>query len=285
MKEKNIKQELIERLPAEVKPQFEQIILPYWHETTRGAPNPILRSALFAAIQGKTREYLKSVFIASFGDIKISFTGMQLDQSDLDVWEQAIHLARRDELGNVCYFRANSFLKAIGRSNSKTSYIWLKESIDRLIACSVEIESTSLNITYSGNLIHDCTKNHNTGIYSLTLNPKIIQLYSANNWTAIQWSQRMKLKRKPLALWLFGFYSTHAAPYPIKLETLRDLSGSKTKNLYNFKIAVQEAFTLLEEHAGMKVSFDKDDLVCVERLPAFINLAQQKHLNKITNKR
>jgi hypothetical protein len=68
------------------------IQLPLWPEAKRGVPNDILRSALFAAIQGKGREYVKQHMIAAYDGVKIKYTGEQLDQSDLDVWEQILHL-------------------------------------------------------------------------------------------------------------------------------------------------------------------------------------------------
>ena len=70
--------------------------LPLWPEPARGVPNSVLRGALFAAIQSKDRQYLKGELLAVQQGIEIRFTGMQLDQSDLDVWEQALHLARQD---------------------------------------------------------------------------------------------------------------------------------------------------------------------------------------------
>ena len=39
----------------------------------------------------------------------VRFTGKQLDQSDLDVWEQVLHLARTQALGTRCYFTATAF--------------------------------------------------------------------------------------------------------------------------------------------------------------------------------
>ncbi len=73
--------------------------LPLWPEPVRGTPNAFLRSALFPAIQGKTRQALKRSVIASQKDITIRYTGFQLDQSDMDVWEQSVHLARQHPLG------------------------------------------------------------------------------------------------------------------------------------------------------------------------------------------
>ena len=45
----------------------------------------------------------------------------------------------------------------------------------------------------------------------------------------------MKKPYKPLALWLHGFYASHAAPHPLSVEYLHKLSGSQTKRLRRFK--------------------------------------------------
>ena len=75
------------------------IQLPLWPETKRGAINAVLRSALFAAIQGKGRAALERELVAAQHGIEIRFTGWQLSQSELDVWEQVLHLARTQAAG------------------------------------------------------------------------------------------------------------------------------------------------------------------------------------------
>ena len=74
--------------------------LPLWPEQTRGTPNTFLRGALFAAILGNERRALKGEVLATQKGVTIRFTGWQLDQSDLDVWEQAAELARSHPFGN-----------------------------------------------------------------------------------------------------------------------------------------------------------------------------------------
>src|SRR5207248_8611155 len=64
------------------------IQLPLWLEHTKGTPNSFLRSALFAAIQGKERQAFKRELLAAQKGTTIRFTGWQLDQSNLDPWEQ-----------------------------------------------------------------------------------------------------------------------------------------------------------------------------------------------------
>ena len=123
------------RRPAPAK----VIQLPLWPEAKRGAPNAVLRGALFAAIQGKGRIALDRELLAAQDGITIRYTGWQLTQSDLDVWEQTLHLARTQALGTKCYFTARGFLKALARQASGQNLEWLKSSLARLAGAVVEI--------------------------------------------------------------------------------------------------------------------------------------------------
>lgn len=248
--------------------------LPLWPEPTRGTPNAILRSALFAAIQGKTRQYLEEATLVTLSGYEIKFTGKQLDQADLDVWEQAVHLARCSPLGNVCSFRGHAFLKAIGRDTGRRNYEWLHKSLLRLTACAVSIRAGSR--IFAGSLLSSCFRDEETGIYRLRLDPDTLALYAPSDWTQIEWSQREALRGKPLALWLHGFFASHAKPLPVKIETLRDLSGSTTRDLRNFKSALKDAFECLEIVAGYQADFD-DDLAVVTK-PA--TPTQSRHLSR-----
>src|ERR1017187_2764659 len=118
--------------------------LDLWPEPQRGSPNPFLRSALFSAIQSEHRRQLEQnpakatentapVAIVSQAGTSIAYKGKQLDQFDLDVWLQAIHFARRQPLGNDCFFRGSEFLRAIGvKGDGKTAYDLLDEALNRL---------------------------------------------------------------------------------------------------------------------------------------------------------
>ena len=63
--------------------------------------------------------------------MRIPLTGAQLDQADLDVWEQVLHLARTQSLGTKCYFTAHGFLKSLGRQTG-TAHEWLGDALARL---------------------------------------------------------------------------------------------------------------------------------------------------------
>ena len=51
---------------ADSRQELARVIqLPLWPEATRGTPNSFLRGALFAAIQGKEREYIKGQLLVA----------------------------------------------------------------------------------------------------------------------------------------------------------------------------------------------------------------------------
>jgi TrfA protein len=172
--------------------------------------------------------------------------------------------------------RQRAYLAAKRR---RAEYQWLDEAIERLVACAVIIQTGDQE--YVGNLIGSCVRDKATRRYKLTLNPDTIKLYGWKDWTAIDREQRQALRGKPLALWLHGFYSTHAKPYPIKVETLRTLSGSGTKRLSKFKENLKFALRDLETVASIKSTID-GDLVIVERVPT---RSQQRHLTRKSKQR
>lgn len=219
-----IRQRNIERALADAQ-------LPLWPEPVRGVPNGILRSALFGAVKRGKRRYMEREPIASVQGVSIIYTGPRLDQSDLDVWEGALHLARLDKLGNRIEFTEKGFLRLIGRGGPTGSNIgksdreWLRKVLARLKATAVEIAQGPY--AYGGSMIDEYFRDGTTSRYVVTLNPRLKVIFSRDGWTQVDWSIRQALIGHPLAQWLHGFYSTHAAPVPYKAETLHLLCGSE----------------------------------------------------------
>ena len=249
------------------------IQLPLWPETKRGAINAVLRSALFAAVQGKGRVALDRELVAAQHGIEIRFTGWQLSQSDLDVWEQVLHLARTQALGTRCYFTAHGFLKALERSTGKRDHEWLKSVFSRLSATDVQIRHKGR--TYFGSLIEGGIRDEDTGRYVVEINPRLAKFYGRTQWTQLDWEQRQQLRGKPLALWLHGFYASHAKPYPLSVAYLHKLSGSQTKQLRYFKKNLAEALSELVTLGALQAFEIVGDLVHVRTVPS---KSQQKHL-------
>ena len=249
------------------------IQLPLWPEPKRGAPNAVLRGALFPAIQGKGRiAMLRKDLVAAQRGITIRYTGWQLDQSDLDVWEQALHLARTQALGTRCHFTEKGFLKALGRQTGKSDREWLRSAFARLAATAVELSDGRR--TYGGSLM-EFYRDEDTGRTVLEINPKLAPFFGPTRWTLIDWEQRQRLRGKPLALWLHGFYASHAAPHALSVAYLHKLSGSQTKQLWKFKQNLTQALRDLEAAGAIRGFEIRDSLVHVWTVPS---KSQRKHL-------
>jgi hypothetical protein len=245
-------------LPAEQKK--EQLTLPFAGEGICSVPNSALRSALFGAIKRGKRKTMFREKIASSSGVSVVFSGFRLDQADLDVWQRALHISR-ESLGQQIRFTSGSFLTAIGRNTSGASHEWLKDSLTRLQSAVVEITDGSK--TFSGQLIHNYYIDEITKECVIELNPKLANLFSSDGWTGLDWEQRKKLMGKPLALWLHGFYSTHAKPFDYKIETLHALCGSETKDPHKFKQNFVEAVKDLSDvtHWNCKIENGKLSII------------------------
>lgn len=239
------------------------IQLPIWPEPKRGAPNSFIRSALFAAIQSKDRQYIKEAVLASQDGITVKFTGEQLNQTDLDVWETIVHMAREQPLGTFCSFTAHGLLKSMGMPTGNSQHKQLHSTLLRLTACAVEV--THEGKTYFGPLIKSGAKDELTKHYGVELNKGIIRLFGENQWTALDWQQRQELRSQPLAQALHAFYSSHREPFAVKLATLQAYTGSRNKQTAGFKRQVRTALSQLVD-VGFLVTYKfEGDLVRVRR--------------------
>lgn len=245
--------------------------LPLWPEPKRGAPNSFIRSALFAAIQSKDRQFIKEAVLASQDGITVKFTGEQLNQADLDVWETIVHLAREHPLGTYCSFTAHGILKALGLPTGNSQHKQLHSTILRLTACAVEV--THEGKTYFGPLIMSGAKDELTRHYGVELNKGIIRLFGDNQWTALDWQQRQALRGQPLAQALHAFYSSHREPFAVKLATLQAYTGSRNKQMASFKRQVRAALDDLVS-VGFLASYEfEGSLVRVRRVPPMVKQA------------
>ena len=161
------------------------IYLSTWREDRRGSPNSFLRSALFAAIQGKDRADFKKVELFSQQGITITYTGEQLNQEDMTVWLALVDLMKKDPLGTECKFTAHEILKYMGLPTGGTQYEQLEIAVRRMTACLVEVETQ--RYIYGKSLIEGFVIDKDTNQYRVKLSRHLIKLFGDNDWTAIDW--------------------------------------------------------------------------------------------------
>lgn len=262
---------------AKKAPAAKQMSLELWPDAVRGVPNAVLRGALFGVSQ-RRKTHKKRTIIAAVDGYEIRFKGETFNQTDLDLWEMLLHLARLQPLNTQVEFTAHSLLKELGRGTSGKHHEELKEQLMRLIGGAVEITWTKEQKAYAGNLISGYARDDVTGRYVVRFNADTAKLYGVGN-TLIDWSERQALGNNSLAKWLHGFFASHAKPFPYKVETIFNLCGSTTERLGDFRKLLRTAMAHLEEIGAIKSwSIDpKTDLVEVVNVPS---QTQLKHLAK-----
>lgn len=265
----------VEASPKRLVP-VPQMSLELWPESVRGVPNAVLRGALFTVSQRRAW-WKKRGVVSTVGGVKMTFQGERFNQTDLDVWEMLVHLARTQPLGDQVYFTAHAMLKALGRSTGKTQHQQLHEEFVRLRMGTVEMIWDSTGDRLAAGLIQSVAREESTGRYMVKLDRKLLQMY-AYGYSQVDWDQRQALGANNLAKWLHGFYASHAKPFPYKVETIRNLCGSTIKELFLFRRNLKRALNdLLEIGAISGWEIDQEDLVIVSKVPT---PAQQRHLLK-----
>lgn len=257
-----------------------QMSLDLWPEAVRGVPNAVLRGALFSVSQ--RRSWVEGELVASVDGNEVRFTGQRFNQTDLDTWEMLLHLSRLQPLGTRVDFTAHALLKALGRGTGKSQHQQLHDEIVRLRSGTVEIKWTGTNKSYGGGLVKEYYRDHDTGRYVVELTPKMLTLYE-HGYSQVDWGQRQALGSNNLSKWLHGFYASHAQPYPYKVRTLKNLCGSTSKDVRDFRRMLKSSLADLVE-IGMLTewSIDEKDLVTVKKVPTF---SQRMHLDAAAKKR
>lgn len=253
--------------------------LPLWPEPVRAVPNGFLRSALFGAVAKGKRRYINGEDIAAVDGVTIRYKGERLDQGDLDVWESVLHAVRLQELGSQCRVTSYALLKLMGLTDTGKNRTTLFARIERLVANAVTVKQG--RYTYTGSLIAGAAKDEETQEWVIELNPKLRPLFAADQFTQIEWAVRHALNGKPLAQWLHGFYASHAAPFPLRAETLLSLSGGENADPYSGKQKLRKALDAVAEACtthGQPFAYEiRDGLVHVEKHALG---TQRRHLAK-----
>lgn len=273
-----------EREPLPGKPLPKNVVqLPLWPEPVRAVPNGFLRSALFGAIAKGKRRYIDGEQLAALDGIEIRYTGQRLDQGDLDVWESVLHAVRLQELGSQCRVTSYALLKLMGKTDTGKNRVTLNKRITRLVASALTVKQG--RYSYIGSLIAGAAKDEETQEWVIELDAKLRPLFAADQFTQIEWTVRHELDGQQLAQWLHGFYATHAKPFPMKVETLLNLSGGENADPYSGKQKLRKALDAVVEASaahGEGFSYEiRGDLVHVEKRASG---PQRRHLAKQASK-
>lgn len=245
-----------------------RVQIPLWSEDHRPVLHDLVRSALFTCGQRDARMDLKAKPIYALEHIKITYTGEELRQRDYDVYLQILHLSRGATVDNRqewVEFEARSLIRMLGWTQNSRSLVELRETIRRLTACALEVTRSrtknSVPVVYGGPLLLKYAGAQEGGFDEVTfwkvqINSEVAAQLKPGDYTRIDWQIRTKLS--PLEKWLHAFYSTNQHPYPMKVETIHKLCGSRMAEIKFFRRAIKAALERLTE-VGFLSSWQLDD--------------------------
>jgi hypothetical protein len=251
----------------------KQLQLPYWCDLERGAPNSILRSALFGIVGTKSiRKIYKNELIASYGGSKFFYSGVSLSQTDLDLWLEIIHIWQKNRSPRMELTRY-TIAKLLDKRRSKPLYDRIDKTLDRLFNCSVSIEITRPDgklYTYKGRLITELESLSHKGKkdWRITVSERLIDLF-AHGYTRQLTDIRRSLK-SDLARWFYGYISSHKTsedhPHKISFEKLIPMMGVRSHKAMFKKIITKALNELLEQRVVENFEItDNDVLIVVKR--------------------
>ncbi|MGB4075542.1 plasmid replication initiator TrfA [Pseudomonas sp.] len=251
--------------------------MPDWAVDVRGVPNVALRSALFSS--SRSGKYLERAEIFAQNPTSVRYTGKRLSQTDHDVWITLLHLSRNDNIDQPLRASAYALLKQQNKTDTGANRATLYKSLDRLKASAVEI--TDSRYSYTGSLIDSIYKDKSSREIVVSLNSNLIRLFGSGKYTQVDWSIRRSLTNKPLAQWLYGYYSSHAEPIPVSVEILLKMAGSEDSSdssaENNLRRALNSLKLVLDENS-QPFSFQiLCGVVHVQKTPTE---SQRRHLRK-----
>lgn len=176
-----------------------QLFLPGMAEFMRAMPNHLARSSLFAPVARGRKLIHKDTVLVSRLDAVIRFCGEQLDETQADVWMQAIYEASRRPLGEPVIIKRAEFLRAIGRHTGNYEYKWLNRTMQALTFAMLVIEvrtksgDPKLSVGRNGalHLIEGFEFDNEAEVYTMRIDPRWEAIFGNREFALIDWKKRL----------------------------------------------------------------------------------------------
>ncbi len=208
-------------------------LFPEWPDDRRGAPNSVIRSAVFGVVRKGRRQRITKMPVAGPIGYEISLTGWRLDQHDCDIWLEVMHLARASKPGDYVRFTMHGLLRRLGRTaDGKTNHTWLKQRLEGLAETTIAFDSER-EFGVIGAMIGSFRVDRSTGEGVVRTNPEIRPLWESVTHLDIE--QRRALGQNQLAKSLHAVLASHVDWMPMLVETLMHRMGAEYTRLRDFK--------------------------------------------------
>jgi hypothetical protein len=266
-----------------LEPARDGFIPATWGENFRGFPNDLIRTGLFNVRRSEPRAQLSNELIATYSNTMMLYSGEELRIKDEDVLMQIFHFQQRFMLGIAWEANGRDFLKSMHWTDGQRGYNELYDSLLRLSKGHLTLmrrnekgEAESF-VLEAGALLSELKVEHGgragPSRITISVNPKTEMLWKSMGYTLVNWEQRLTLNGS-LSRYLHRYYSSHQEPYPLKVATLRTLTGSTASTKGKFVQLLKDALQSLVDIDFLAAYWiDKADLVHVNRVRVMIGAA------------
>ncbi len=241
---------------------YDQGLMLKFKGNSSASPKMILRSPLFSAIGRGRRKGLTDLTIFQDEQLRLSYSGVQLDQADHDIHLCAIKMLSiyqdtenvlmiKSETGRHEYSRVfvddKEFQKEVRGRVAGGTLKHIKESFKRLGGhLTLEENGVPEEEWATGAIIGKSGYSKKNGKYFFDINHDFIKLFKDDEHQFINMDVRLSLN-KGFAKWLYGFVLTFNGDAKYSAEKLYSLSGSRRKRMRDWiRIEMIPAFEELE---------------------------------------
>jgi Replication initiator protein A len=220
-------------------------LLPEIFKEKRAIPNCFLRGALFGMVRKGKRTLVENKKIFTMSQYEIFFSGSELDQNDLELWDTLMYLAKRNNVDNELRITLYELQKVMRMPDTGANRKAIIARIKRLSFGQVSIKANKKE--YFGSLLDDGLIDNDDGKLVVRYNKKLSYLFTDGDYTLLSVDIRHLIGANQLARWLYSFYESHSAkPMPFSLSFLKQLCRSESEPK-EFKRMLKNALELLKK--------------------------------------
>ena len=204
-----------------------QQLLPEIFDEKRAIPNCFLRGALFGMVRKGRRALVGEMPIFTMTQYDLTFTGYELDQNDLELWDTLMFLAKERKVDSELRITLYDLCQQMRLSYNQERGKKLEERALRLQLGQVKIKTGDK--TFAGSLINNVyIDKDGDGKLVIEYNKKLAPLFT-DDYTFISADIRHLLGDNQLARWLYNFYESHKDPLPFSIDFIQKLCRSESQ--------------------------------------------------------